>query len=463
MAAVENNDEDAIPELIQDTLPDLAILAPELAKSADYGQTAEPAAPALPDALELPGDDIPTLSSSDEPTVPAGSAIAIDPELAAALEAAQVGTSEEELPEWERDPTLAELQPDLDALEHAMAVAQGLAPDTDSDEETAPGDGSGETDEPVPAITLDREIQAKIDEAAELLKQAELEAEERAKSEADDSSKPDNRSTSEILAEANRKPEAPSVEAQFNATEIPVAPAVAAPTPKIAETPAAPVPSPAAPPPATPQPTEVVEKEVAAAKSPVAAPPKPPPMPNPELREIAANISRAKTINDVDDQMAETLFGEEFSLIAAQIAANAPRELSANDEVELAMEDAVSMPAADFESAAAVEIDLEAQPKTPSGGIDLSETQQRLATVRALNAAPPPAGSAPENIVIIEDPVAAMASTDDHPESIEEQINTSITQTLEALNVRPAATAAVDDDEEEEEGKSGFFSRFRRS
>ena len=51
---------------------------------------------------------------------------------------------------------------------------------------------------------------------------------------------------------------------------------------------------------------------------------------------------------------------------------------------------------------------------------------------------------------------------DSGPVSIEEQINTSITQTLKALSERP--TAVDDDDDDDDDGKkSGFFSRFRKS
>lgn len=48
----------------------------------------------------------------------------------------------------------------------------------------------------------------------------------------------------------------------------------------------------------------------------------------------------------------------------------------------------------------------------------------------------------------------------DKPESIEDQINTSITQTLKALNVRPPAGLVVENDDGE---KKGFFGRFRKS
>jgi hypothetical protein len=48
------------------------------------------------------------------------------------------------------------------------------------------------------------------------------------------------------------------------------------------------------------------------------------------------------------------------------------------------------------------------------------------------------------------------------PDPIEEQITTSLTQTMKALKVNPDP-AAVNDDDEDDERKGGFFSRFRRS
>ena len=90
-----------------------------------------------------------------------------------------------------------------------------------------------------------------------------------------------------------------------------------------------------------------------------------------------------------------------------------------------------------------------------TGHTDLSATQ-RLATVRALNAAP--SAHAPEPVAMptasVEPPPAF-----EHPESIEDQINTSMTQTLAALSVRPPEIHDDDDDDD----KSGFFSRFKRS
>ena len=73
--------------------------------------------------------------------------------------------------------------------------------------------------------------------------------------------------------------------------------------------------------------------------------------------------------------------------------------------------------------------------------------------------------SPPESIVLSEgDGAIPPQPVDDHPETIEEQINTSITQTLKALSVRPPPTVEHDDDDDDDdEEKGGFFSRFRRS
>jgi hypothetical protein len=50
----------------------------------------------------------------------------------------------------------------------------------------------------------------------------------------------------------------------------------------------------------------------------------------------------------------------------------------------------------------------------------------------------------------------------DQPESIEEQISTSVTQSLKALNAK-SMPGAGDDDDDDDDKKSGFFSRFKRS
>jgi general secretion pathway protein A len=387
----EDDAEDEIPALIQDTLPDLEILAPALARPAKPGKTTE------------------------------------------------------DVPAWERDPTLAQLRPDLDALEHALAVAQGTEPDPDED--AAAEAESVEIPELVPEITLDKRIEAKIEEAAELLKQSEQEAEESESETEDDKDK--------VTAKAKPDSEPPLVPAtKASAEPMPVMtpPLVHAPKPVAVE---------------TPEPVAVETPEPAVAARPpveVEEPVQDATTDDAELEEIAENISRAKTIDDVDDKMAETLFGEEFSAIAAQIAERVAAESPANDEMELASEEpAVAAPNPTFAGAAAVNVTPTPTPapSIPVAGPEATPSE-RLATVRALNGTPnvtPPLPPSAESIVMADAAMSGPPHTSDKPESIEDQINTSITQTLKALNVRPAPGLVIEDDDE----RKGFFSRFRKS
>ena len=504
--------EDDIPELIQDTLPDLEVLSPNLAKPAAPQPVQKPvdAPSAPPKAAAEPAAPTPQPQSAAPAAQPQPTAPAPQPQNEAAppeqLNAAQVEPPGDAVPEWERDPTLAQLRPDLDALEQAMAVAQGLAPEEDDDDAMVKPAQAPESDL---VITLDREIQAKVDEAAEKLREEE-ERRAAAEAAAEKESGIDNRPTSEILADAKARDEADSqvpdnsVEAQFEAAlptaespssdnmlstsdtihELPVLtdatePAFmpaehrqpeptsqAAPPPEPAQ-PAAPPPQPkpapqpksapqpeAAPqaeltpkPEATPAPNQAPTPQVepaasldnaiadlpelelesepqapsqpaAPAEPPAAAAPAPEPEPEPEpeiavepepdpeelekarkadeeLEQIAENLARAKTIDDCDDKMAETLFGEEFSMMAAQVAAMAPPELSANDDLEDPLElEATEEPAPaaepspEFEGAAALSVELETAPNGLSVAMDTSASQ-RLAQVRELNSGVP--------------------------------------------------------------------------
>jgi type II secretory pathway predicted ATPase ExeA len=487
--------DDEIPELIQDTLPDLEILAPNLAQPAAAQQVQKAAEP----------------KKADKPQVP--EVAEVD------LQGAQVEAPEDEVPEWERDPTLAQLRPDLDALEHAMAVAQGLAPggDTEADEVAV----SDDPPEPMPAITLDREIQTKVQKAEAAQKEEEA---KRAAAEAKKEQEKgiDNRPTAVILAEAKAKeveqkaqPDN-SVEAQLAAaaapmpeiydnTEIdlnestdtiadlpvlrdmtspafePAAHAAPEPEPVPAPAPAAaPVPEPAPEPEPPAMPTLEFEPEAAPEPAPEMAAepepelemqpmlepePEPEPEPDPvaeenarkadaELEQIAVNLARAKTIDDCDDKMAETLFGEEFSMMAAEVAASAPPELSANDEIEEEIEE-VAPGIPDLDGAAALNVELASTPNGGDGPMDMSASQ-RLATVRALNATTEPAPAAQPSM-----PTASAEPPPpvEQPESIEDQINTSMTQTLQTLS--SARPPDLDDDDDEPKG--GFFSRFKRT
>lgn len=370
-------EEAEIPELIQDTLPDLEILAPELGVAE---APTEEEIPELQPEPELLFDDAPEPEPVLESTPPEAS-------------------PGKDIPEWERDPTLAQLKPDLDALEKAMAIAQG-------DDEPGfvpiglaekPAAVAAPEPEVIPEITLDYAIQSRIE---------------------------DN-----LIDEPGQISPTP--------TEKPKASKSGGDTPEIK------------------------------------IPPRKAKKADAELEKIAAELAKAKTIEDVDDRLAETLFGEEFSLLAAQVVAKVESE-SANDE-ELALFDtqtnqvAQAGGSAGHDPAVAAEPGVEVSLAThePGGerGMDLSASQ-RLRTVRALNAHSNPV---PQELAAAAQPAAPTAATPPvaTPEPIEDQINTSMTQTLKALNVRPpisdhaAASRAADEDDDDE--KRGFFSRFRRS
>jgi len=394
--------DDDIPELIQDTLPDLEVLAPELARPREPRPEPRPAAEAT--------DGIPTLSG------------------------AAVGDTPAQVPEWERDPTLAELRPDLEALEHAMAVAQGSEPDPEPEPVVQPAEELPKDGPPgiVPEITLDREIQAKIEEAAEAIKKTEAEAAAKAEADAEAATTIDIAETGEIAIELPPPPATPKAEA---------------PTPPKAEK--QPEPKVELKPEPKAEPVTASQTATEAGQN------------DAELDEIAQNLSRARTLDDVDDKMAETLFGEEFSEIAAQVAARAANEASANDELQSDEPAKATAPVAGIEGAAAVHVAPGANVKPPKSKLD-DAASRRLATVRALNGTPnaaPPAPPDAESIVMAEHaPTSQPPAAGETIDSIEDQINTSMTQTLEALGARPAP---VNDDEDEHKG--GFFGRFRKS
>jgi len=423
-----------IPELIQDTQPELAALKETPAEINNP----------LPDLDEL----VPTLADDAD--------AAGEPQAAARA----AGAAAPDVPAWDRDPTQAELRPDIEALEQAMALAR--PPDQEEPDTTA-GDTESKDDEPqevVPEITLDASIQARVDAAEEdLRRRREAEARARAAAGADE--------------EAEQAPEDPDEVRQQ------IAGAHATPA---ADSGAAAPPGDDARPPATDRgPADVPggSSDDASDRGPADAPDGSSDAASEhdreELAKIAAGLAQARSIEDVDDQMAETLFGEEFSAIAAQVAANQP----VDEPVELTLEataESEPVPAQaavnddssgengdlkkEFEEVwgtSAVEVSIDSESGQRAGGLDLSASQ-RLATVRALNAGGPPARPARPAAA---EPANGAGPKAPRPEPIEEQITTSMTQTLKALNVRKMQQEAQD--EEDDDKKGGFFSRFRRS
>ncbi|MDH3846627.1 MAG: hypothetical protein OEV05_02465 [Gammaproteobacteria bacterium] len=299
----------------------------------------------------------------------------------------KVAARDDDTPDWDRDPTLAELRPDLDALERAMAVAQGRDPDSGDEpaqasEPRAKEEPTEEVEE-IPEITLDDSINRKVDRAA-------LEQKKRLEEEG-------------ILEED-----------ESDEKEVPA--------------------------------ENQAREEKAQA----------------ELEQIAVGLANAKTIEDVDDKMAETLFGEELSVAAAAVAARVAEEAAAASAEQGSSPDdsaGKSELEKEFETVwgetPGVEVSIESQIEDQKGGLDISASQ-RLATVRALNTGKPEV--APQKVANAPPPPTAS------PDPIEEQITTSLTQTMKALKVAPAPTAVNDDDDDDDdERKGGFFSRFRRS
>jgi len=307
---------------------------------------------------------------------------------------AKKAPADDDTPDWDRDPTLAELRPDLDALERAMAVAHGRDPDAGDEAKpaAAPSPKTPPKDEieDIPEITLDDSINRKVDMAA-LERKKRLEKEGRVE---------DENQTEEKKAEVTEE--------------------------------------------------ERAHQEKSAA----------------ELEKIAEGLARAKTIEDVDDKMAETLFGEELSVAAAAVAARVAEEAAAaaaaaseptteGDSVSSARTPSTEMEK-EFENVwgetPGIEVSIDSDLEDQKGGLDLSASQ-RLATVRALNTGKPGTAS--------NDASGAPAAAAAKPDPIEEQITTSLTQTMKALKVNPDPAAVNDDDDDERKG--GFFSRFRRS
>lgn len=198
-----------------------------------------------------------------------------------------------------------------------------------------------------------------------------------------------------------------------------------------------------------------------------------------KLDRLAADLGSAKSLEEIDDVAAETLFGEEFSQMAAAVAAMAAED-SANDpdmQPELAVEDTPS--AAENESAdskpAQAPADETEDPAVSSASItpdnapltpDINASAlRRFAMLKAMQETPTQAPGAVEKKTVAANPKQTSVGASELPEKnappltpIENQFGSSMTATLKALKFdRPP-----EDDEDESSG-GGFLSRFKRS
>lgn len=473
-----------VPHLIQDTLPDLAILSKRYATLLQ--DDAEEPSEVVADVEDLP-ELVPELMPAPEPVVAATPDVLPEP----ILEPEPVSESIPELvpePARAREPVSA-VTPDvlpepIPEPEPVAEVIPELEPEPESSPELVdefardfePGpvttlEPVAETipelaaepepvPEPDPVAKLAPELEPPVDAVSDAIPKPAPPAEVSAPDSADDAVpewdrdptfaqlKPDLEALEQAMAFAHGAPLEPKPDAPVQPESLPDTVAEKVEIPEITLDKAIE--------------TGVQDHRIEEPSD--IQPPNPPKKSDPELDRIAANIANAKTLDDIDDIMAETLFGTGISMIAAQITANPPTDDSANDELQL-VEEPSPKPAPLVEEATAEkqapvierpdeEISIETRSPVANTGMDLSASQ-RLKTVRALNADLHPSLREPEKA-----PGAGSPAAGNEPQPIEDQINTSITQTLKALKIPPEL---MDDEPEEEETKSGFFSRFRRS
>ena len=396
--------------LAEATVPELPVLdneytrtaarkAAELAdaQAANEAPPAESAPEPAPEPEPEPEPELEpfTLSLESDDETPPATAEATVVETPQAEPPAQEGPAAADIPstalpepDWDSEPTLAELRPDLDAIESAMAEDAELPPAVEQAAAEVP-DVDVELRDPtltgVPELKLDESIQASIDEARSALQEHDS-----------------------TIADADG---------------------------------------------------------AAGAAEP----------PSEEIQKIAKGLARAKTLDDVDDQMAETLFGEEFSRIAAEVAAScANLDIDEMEEPTGATDQAPpATPAASPKPTAAAATPqtekpapkaapaaASASPATGAAAAKASDTSPsaRLATVRALNQ-PGAAATAAK-------PAAGMAApVDGQPASIESQFAETIAPAARARSaeIESANDDDDDDDDDDDKKKGGFFSRFKRS
>lgn len=182
-----------------------------------------------------------------------------------------------------------------------------------------------------------------------------------------------------------------------------------------------------------------------------------------KLGKLASDLGKAKSLEEIDDVAAETLFGEEFSQMAAAVAAMAAEEpandstmqpnlaseqgsdtraeTTAEESATLVVEEAIE-PAVSFET-------LTPGDEPPAPDID-SSASRRFAMLKKMKS--PGADVAKEARM-----PAQKEDSDLTP--IENQFGSSMTQTLAQLKFeKPGEDAAS-----ESEQSGGFLSRFKRS
>lgn len=163
-----------------------------------------------------------------------------------------------------------------------------------------------------------------------------------------------------------------------------------------------------------------------------------------KLDELASELGSADSLEDMSDMMAETLFGIEFEQIAKEALKNPPAAGTLPGDTDVLATDAFASP---DNSASANDPGEE-----PSPVMLEADEPEKTPTVSA-----PIIQTLPE----ADEPMPQLSAPDAEPESIENQFQTEITQTMKTIDPANLPNAEPDDDDGNKPG--GLFGRLKKS
>ncbi len=168
------------------------------------------------------------------------------------------------------------------------------------------------------------------------------------------------------------------------------------------------------------------------------------------LQEMAQELEKTKSLEEMSDQLAETLFGnEELEAISLQI----------RDEATLAEEDPIALEPEPAGVAAPANA-----PRMPTPEVAKTSAKPAPAPQPPAALKPPTPPKTPANVAVDGKSAAAAAPPPARkgaqPEPIENQFNSSMTGTLETLNSR---NKPPDDDDDSEKSSGGLLGRLKNT
>jgi len=200
-----------------------------------------------------------------------------------------------------------------------------------------------------------------------------------------------------------------------------------------------------------------------------------------KLNKLAADLGSARSLEEIDDVAAETLFGEEFSQMAAAVAAMAAKDPAIDPDSQPAL--AVVEDEPGETAAEPLKLEIDQAPQEPSEAPAISfasitpgeapaapdinaSASRRFAMLKAMNESTENAAGSVAKKTAANKAEDSPARTSELPDAkqpqitpIENQFGSSMTETLKALKFdRPP-----EEEQDEEEKSGGFLSRFKRS